>query len=48
LVAAIFPRLQGILITGVGMAVFVVAMLLMPRLKPDRRTGGAQFAAGAA
>jgi prepilin-type N-terminal cleavage/methylation domain-containing protein len=33
LVAAIHTRLQGILITGVGLAVFVVAMLLMPRMK---------------
>lgn len=33
LVAAIHTRLQGILITGVGLAMFVVAMLLMPRMK---------------
>ena len=33
LVAAIHPRLQGILITSVGMALFVVAMLLIPRLQ---------------
>ena len=33
LVAAIHTRLQGILITGVGLAVFIVVMLLMPRLK---------------
>jgi prepilin-type N-terminal cleavage/methylation domain-containing protein len=33
LTAAIHPRLQGILITGVGMALFVVAMLLIPRLQ---------------
>jgi prepilin-type N-terminal cleavage/methylation domain-containing protein len=33
LMAAIHPRLQGILITGVGMALFIVAMLLIPRLQ---------------
>jgi prepilin-type N-terminal cleavage/methylation domain-containing protein len=33
LVAAIHTRLQGILITGVGMAMFIVAMLLIPRMK---------------
>lgn len=33
LIAAIHPRLQGILITSVGMALFVVAMLLIPRLQ---------------
>jgi len=36
LIAAIHPRLQGILITGVGLALFIVAMLLMPRLKLER------------
>jgi len=36
LVAAIHPRLQGILITGTGHALFIGAMLLMPRLKLDR------------
>ncbi len=36
LVAAIHPRLQGILITGTGMAVFIVAMLLIPRIKPEK------------
>ena len=35
LLAAIHTRLQGILMTGVGIAVFVVAMLLIPRFKPD-------------
>jgi prepilin-type N-terminal cleavage/methylation domain-containing protein len=35
LVAAIHPRLQGLLITGVGMALFIVAMLLIPRLQRD-------------
>ncbi len=32
LVAAIHTRLQGILITSVGMALFVVAMLLIPEV----------------
>ncbi len=36
LIAAIYTRLQGILITGMGMALFIVAMLLMPRLKRER------------
>jgi hypothetical protein len=35
LVAAIHPRLQGILITGMGMVVFIVAMLLIPRLRGE-------------
>jgi prepilin-type N-terminal cleavage/methylation domain-containing protein len=33
LIAAVHTRLQGILITGVGMALFIVAMLLIPRLQ---------------
>ena len=33
LIAAIHPRLQGLLITGVGMALFVLAMVLIPRLQ---------------
>lgn len=37
LVAAIHTRLQGILITGVGIAVFIVAMLLIPRIKLNNR-----------
>jgi hypothetical protein len=41
LVAAIHPRLQGILITGTGIAVFVVAMLLLPRLKQERAPAAA-------
>jgi hypothetical protein len=36
LVAAIHPRLQGILITATGIAFFIVAMVLMPKL-PLRR-----------
>jgi hypothetical protein len=35
LVAAIHPRLQGILITATGIAVFIIAMLLIPRLKRE-------------
>src|SRR5206468_152877 len=36
LLAAIHVRLQGILITGMGIAVFIVAMLLIPRMKRDK------------
>ena len=36
LVAAINTRLQGILITSTGIAGFVVAMLLIPRLKQQK------------
>jgi hypothetical protein len=35
LVAATHTRLQGILITGTGLAVFIVAMLLIPRMKRE-------------
>ena len=35
LLAAIHTRLQGILITAAGIGLFIVAMLLMPRLKPE-------------
>jgi hypothetical protein len=35
IVAAIQTRLQGILITGTGFAMFIVAMLLIPRLKSE-------------
>jgi len=45
LVAAIHTRLQGILITAVGMAMFIVAMLLIPRMKLNlRRRNDAQLA----
>src|SRR6266705_3383325 len=40
LVAAIHTRLQGILITGMGIAVFIVAMLLIPRMKRDKPSPG--------
>jgi prepilin-type N-terminal cleavage/methylation domain-containing protein len=36
LVAAIHTRLQGIIITGMGIAVFIVAMLLIPRMKREK------------
>jgi hypothetical protein len=36
LIAAIYPRLQGIIITAMGIAAFVVAMMLVPRIKRDR------------
>jgi prepilin-type N-terminal cleavage/methylation domain-containing protein len=36
LIAAIYPRLQGILITGTAMGMFIVAMLLIPMLKRER------------
>ena len=36
LIAAIHTRLQGILITGTGLAVFIVAMLLMPRVREEK------------
>jgi prepilin-type N-terminal cleavage/methylation domain-containing protein len=36
LLAAIHPRLQGILITATGIALFIAAMLLIPRLKFER------------
>ena len=35
LLAALNPRLQGILITAVGMTLFTVAMVLLPRLKRE-------------
>ncbi len=41
LLAAIHTRLQGILITGTGIGVFIVAMGLMPRLRPQRVAGSA-------
>jgi hypothetical protein len=35
LLAAIHPRLQGLLITLTGLALFIVAMLLIPRFKRE-------------
>ena len=40
LMAALHPRLQGILITAVGLAFFVMAMQLIPRLKIKRGMSG--------
>jgi prepilin-type N-terminal cleavage/methylation domain-containing protein len=37
LVAAIYTRLQGILITAMSMAFFIFAMLLMPRMKREKK-----------
>lgn len=37
LVAAIHTRLQGILITAMSMAFFIFAMLLMPRMKREKK-----------
>jgi prepilin-type N-terminal cleavage/methylation domain-containing protein len=46
LVAAIHTRLQGIIITGVGIGLFIVAMLLIPRMKRERvLPHGPQFSA---
>jgi len=39
LMAAIHTRLQGILISGAGIALFIVAMLLIPRLKLGKMAG---------
>jgi len=36
-VAAIQTRLQGILITGTGFAVFIAAVVLIPRLNHEKR-----------
>lgn len=47
LLAATHPRLQGILITSVGMALFIVAMLLIPRMQLGKNFGLAQGAAQA-
>src|ERR1043166_6629190 len=45
LVAAIHTRLQGMLITAVGLAMFIVAMILIPRMKENqRRPGNPQLA----
>jgi prepilin-type N-terminal cleavage/methylation domain-containing protein len=48
LLAAIHTRLQGILITSVGIALFILAMLLIPRLKWDRTLRVAQSGTTAA
>jgi len=40
LMAAIHTRLQGIMITGVGIGLFILAMVLLPRLKIERVSSG--------
>jgi hypothetical protein len=45
LMAALHPKLQGMLITAVGIALFIVAMLLIPRFKMDFGVRTAQTAA---
>ena len=47
LLAAIHTHLQGILITAVGMALFIVAMLLIPRIRIGKQFGPKQSAAAA-
>ena len=42
LIAAIHPRLQGLLITGTAVVVFVIAMLLLPRLQHELSLRGAR------
>jgi prepilin-type N-terminal cleavage/methylation domain-containing protein len=43
LVAAVYTRLQGILITGTGLGVFLVAMLFIPRIKLGHGSNAAQL-----
>lgn len=47
LLAAIHPRLQGLLITATGIVLFIVAMLLIPRLKIARTPLPSKTPAGA-
>ena len=47
LLAAIHPRLQGLLITATGIVLFIVAMLLIPRLKITRAPLPSKTPAGA-
>ena len=47
LIAATHTRLQGILITTVGLSLFIVAMLLIPRMQISKTFGLAQGAARA-
>ena len=44
LVAAIHPRLQGLLITVTGIGIFIVAMLLIPRVKLEPPSETAELA----
>jgi hypothetical protein len=39
--AAIYTRLQGILITAVGLAMFIAAMVLIPRMNREKATSSA-------
>ncbi len=41
LIAAVMPRLQGMLLTAEALGFFIVAMMLMPRLRIARVTSGA-------
>jgi prepilin-type N-terminal cleavage/methylation domain-containing protein len=43
LLAAIHPRLQGLLITGTAVVMFVVAMLLLPRLQREMSLRGSRI-----
>jgi prepilin-type N-terminal cleavage/methylation domain-containing protein len=47
LLAAVHPRLQGLLITASGIVLFIVAMLLIPRLKIARAPLPSKTPAGA-
>jgi len=42
LLAAIYPRLQGLLATAVGLALFIGAMLLLPRMTSSPLAGPAR------
>jgi len=42
LMAAVHPRLQGVLITGTGLIAFVAAMVLMPRVKQQDQSSALQ------
>lgn len=42
LVAAVHPRLQGVLIAGTGLLAFVAAMVLMPRVKQPNKSSALQ------
>jgi len=48
LLAAIHTRLQGIIITGAGIALFIVAMLLIPRFKLGKTAGPSPLGANPA
>ena len=47
LVCAIHPRLQGMLITSTGLVLFIVAMLLLPRMRLNRSPIGPNPASAA-